>query len=254
MEDISHLLRRWPFDPARVQARLTPGADGRPVLQLRVELGILQMERDGRPDGSRPGGHASLLEQYGALAERIVRRGGSGRDFEIPPEDFKEIDREILQYYHRRLALMSLGDYARAARDADHSLGLIDLLRRHSKDPKYVARHERSVPYVLTERARARALLAMKRHRPVDAVASIEEGITRIQEYFREAPSEADGGAAKALAFLRRWARKLRRAHGIEPPLDDQLAEAVRSENYEEAARLRDEIRRRGPVDKTGPA
>jgi hypothetical protein len=244
LDDISGILGSWPFDAARIQARMTTGADGRPVIQLRVDLGVLQMERDGRPDGTRPGGFSSSLRRCRALIEEA---GEAGETAKLSGEDFPEIDRELLQYHHRRMALFSLGDYARAARDADHSLELLRLVQEHSDDEAYIAAHEKSFPFVLMERARARVLLALRKRRPRTAVFHVEEGVRLIQEHVRRAASEAGERTINEILFLRRWARKLRRAHGLEPPLERQLDAAVGREDYEEAARLRDEIRRKTP-------
>ncbi len=239
LDDISGILGGWPFDAARIQARLTTSADGRPVIQLRVDLGVLQMERDGRPDGARPGGFPSTLHRCRAVLEEAEEA------HELSADDFPEIDRELLQYHHRRMALFSLGDYARAARDADHSLDILRLVHEHARDEAYVAAHERSLPFVLMERARARVLLALRKKRPRTAVFHVEEGVRLIQEHVRRTANEAGERTIKEIVFLRRWARKLRRAHGLEPPLERQLDAAVKREDYEEAARLRDQIRRK---------
>ena len=42
--DIDALLRDWEFKPGSSQARLVTAADGRRILQMRVELGVLQLE------------------------------------------------------------------------------------------------------------------------------------------------------------------------------------------------------------------
>ena len=46
--------------------RIVPGDDGREKLQMRIDLGLLQMELDGRPDGQRPAGAESLLDHLEA--------------------------------------------------------------------------------------------------------------------------------------------------------------------------------------------
>lgn len=242
-EDISHILERWPFDTGRVQARMLKGAGGVHIIQLRVDMGLIQMRRDGSPDGEERGGPSSILGRYRAILKRIARAPEAPGGLAISPEELPEIDRELLQYHHRRMALMSLGDYERAARDAEHSLGLLRLVQNHCSDEAFVAAHERSIPLVILERTRAWALLAIRRKQPRAAVVHMEKGISLIEEHARERRPE--GGTVKELGFLRRWVRKLRRAHGIEPPLERQLENAVRREDYEEAARLRDEIRRR---------
>ena len=52
--DISGVLRGWTFQPGQVNVRLIRGSDGKPKLQLRLDLGLLQMELNGRPDGKKP--------------------------------------------------------------------------------------------------------------------------------------------------------------------------------------------------------
>ena len=49
--DLTGLMREWPFEGDRLQARIVALAEDREVLQVRVQLGMLQMEMDGRPDG-----------------------------------------------------------------------------------------------------------------------------------------------------------------------------------------------------------
>jgi hypothetical protein len=51
--DISTILRDWDFDPEGVTVRTIQGDDGREKVQLRLDLGVMQMEMDGRPDGER---------------------------------------------------------------------------------------------------------------------------------------------------------------------------------------------------------
>ena len=255
LRDISDVLVAWPLDPAKIQSRIAEDENGRRVVQLRIDLGVLQMELDGRPDGERPGGHESILAQYAALGERIEeraeesaeeRRGDSG-GFEIPPEDYAEVDREILQYYHRRLAFYGAGDYERAARDAEHSLELLELVCQHAKNHDYVVRISGMIPSVLLERARTKALISLREKDPSGAVEQVEDGVQQIQEHLRRSSSEAGDRTAKEISFLRRWARRIRRANALGEPLELQLQEAIQREDYQEAARLRDEIKRREP-------
>ena len=50
--DIDRLLRDWDAQHGVTQARLIDARNGRTVLQVRLDLGILQLEIDGRPDGT----------------------------------------------------------------------------------------------------------------------------------------------------------------------------------------------------------
>jgi hypothetical protein len=58
--DISALLDQWDYQPGQVVVRKFRGKDGQDKIQLRVDLGLLQMNAKGRPDGKRPFGHESL--------------------------------------------------------------------------------------------------------------------------------------------------------------------------------------------------
>lgn len=64
--DLTAILQDWPYEPGQINARLIRGDDGEPKIQLRLDLGILQMEAEARPDGQRPHGFDSLLEYYEA--------------------------------------------------------------------------------------------------------------------------------------------------------------------------------------------
>src|SRR5262245_37546884 len=63
-KDIGPLLKGWDYEPGTINVRKINGADGSPKLQMRLDLGLLQMELTGRPDGAKPHGHDSLLEYF----------------------------------------------------------------------------------------------------------------------------------------------------------------------------------------------
>src|SRR5690606_4336837 len=60
--DIDPVLREWAYEPGEISARIVKATDGRQVVQMRIEMGLLQMELEGRPDGERPEGFPSLLD------------------------------------------------------------------------------------------------------------------------------------------------------------------------------------------------
>ena len=62
--DIGDLLSAWQFDPEEFHARQIKSEDGVEKIQIRIDMGILQLEMQGRPDGQQPHGHISLLEYY----------------------------------------------------------------------------------------------------------------------------------------------------------------------------------------------
>ena len=93
--------------PQARSARLLRAADGREVIQMRVELGLLQLEVDNRPDGQRPG-RDTYFEYLRGLAVH------EGEDFELTEEQCAAADREFLQFYHRRICWLALREFSRS--------------------------------------------------------------------------------------------------------------------------------------------
>ncbi len=75
--DLNTLLNDWEHESGAIKVRKVPGLDGREKLQLRIDLGLLQMEMTGRPDGKRPHNCESLLQYHQRRAARADARGDS---------------------------------------------------------------------------------------------------------------------------------------------------------------------------------
>src|SRR5690348_10258357 len=99
-QDLNPMMRDWPFEPGTIQVRTVVGDDGTLKLQLRLDLGILQMEMTGRPDGQTPFGCASLLEHYEKVAARCAS-DGKGEIFRLTGDDCMKLQQEGIQFYHR---------------------------------------------------------------------------------------------------------------------------------------------------------
>src|SRR5437870_2039393 len=63
-KDLTPILDGWRHDPENFSVRIIPGDDGRDKIQVRLDLGVLQMEVDGRPDGESPEGQESWFEVF----------------------------------------------------------------------------------------------------------------------------------------------------------------------------------------------
>ena len=235
--DLDSLLKKWDFRPGEVIARLIKARNGREVLQMRVDMGVLQMETDLRPDGLRPNGAETY---YDYLVGEVIREVDA---FRLSQEQCAEADREFVQFYHRRLCWLSLREYRRAARDADHSLAFMDFVRTHSPNEEWTISHEQYRPFVLFHRVQAGALAALEDKGPEAAIAEINAGLDRFRDLFARYEAEEQFEEDELVRRLRDMRESLRRRYEVGATLDEQLAEAVRSENYELAARLRDQIR-----------
>jgi UvrB/uvrC motif len=250
--DIDEALQGWPFEPesSDIVARVVRARDGRTVLQIRIELGILQLEVEGRPDGVRPHGFATYLDY---LRHRAAGRGqapgGKAPPWSMTAEHCAEADREFVQYYHRRVAWLALQRYDRALLDAEHTLVLMDFVCRHGMNAEYIASHERFRGLVLFHRTQAAACLALERHRPEEAIDAVREGADRLARHRTAWGGEPEGDEDpndSLLEQLHQLEHEIRQNFAVQKTLREQLDEAVAREDYESAARLRDQIRARG--------
>jgi hypothetical protein len=192
----------------------------------------------GRPDGTHPHGYDSCLEWLSDLESRTPRT------FRMSEEQCLEADREFLQYYHRRVCWLALREFDRVMADADHTLRLMDFASLHCPSEEWALGHERYRTFVLFHRAQAAALAELEASRPEEALEEIHSGLERIRAVFvgMQAEEQFDHDEqVKQLLKLREW---LQREYEIGRTLHEQLAEAVAAEEYELAAKLRDQIRR----------
>jgi hypothetical protein len=237
--DIDRILREWAYEPGEISARLVRATDGREVLQMRVEMGVLQLETAGRPDGQHPGGADTYFDYLVGLADR------EGESFELSPEQRTEADREFMQFYHRRVCWLALREFRRATSDADHTLAFMDFVRDHASDEEWTLSHEQYRPFVLFHRTQAATLAILDEAGPEEALQELHRGLQRFRDLFAEYEAEEqfeDDELVQRLIGLR---DTLRDQYHLKPSLSEQLAEAVAAEQYELAAKLRDELSRR---------
>ena len=243
--DIGHILQNWPYEPGEVSARRIRGADGKDKIQLRLDMGLLQMEVDGRPDGARPNGFESLLDYYEHQRRREVRADGA-ESFELDEKACELLRAEGMMYYHRYLAQFVLEDYEAVERDTMRNLRVMDLCARYAKDPSDRFFLEQYRAYVLMMCARARARMAVRDKRPKAALAAVQRGMDAIQAYYKRMAQEEAIGSSTELAILRAMAHEIQARIPVDPlrRLRDQLDQAVKDERYEDAAKLRDRLDR----------
>ena len=238
-EHIDRILRDWPYDPDAINVRMTKGENGRAIIQMRVDLGLLQLEIAGRPDGIRPQGFDTYYDYLVGEAVHL------GEDFVMDDDQCDEADREFVQYYHRRNCWLRLREFRKAMEDANHTLGLMDFCRDHSPEQSWTISHEQYRPYVLFQRTQAEALAELEERGAQEAVDAIQRGLDRIYEVFAEHDAEEHFEEDEMVNRLKELKDSLRDQFDGETRLRQQLSEAVAAEQYELAAKIRDELARR---------
>lgn len=274
--DLTEMLEEWPFEAGKISVRVIEGKDGEPRIQVRLDLGLLQMHVSGRPDGKRPEGYDSLLDyheshidqlqmdelqnlesasepQTDAEIETFIESDEEEEeDATIPRfltgEECKALREEAQQYYHRYIALLVLEDYEAVVRDTSRNLRVLDLFRDYALEEEDRHAMEGHRPYIMMMRARSLASLAMKAEENKAAIFAINEGLESLKQYYDslEHPElYEESGEVQMLRDMRdALVPKLPVSQKAE--LRQRLDAAIASENFELAAILRDEIRMLG--------
>lgn len=243
-KDISGILAGWDYDPRRVTARWITGKDGRPKVQLRLDLGLFQMEAEGRPDGARPHGFPSLLDYYRDLEQSLPQNHPA---LVLNEEACSDLQQEAVQYYYRYIAFYALGHLEGVIRDTQHNLDIMSHIERHAADPEQAWQILQFYPYVRMMHARAAAEQAEAQGSLEQAIALLEAGISDIEQFWAvHGDEEVPVGELDEMIVLQEQLRHLRGKLPVNPlqRLRDRLDLALKEEDYEQAARLRDQIRR----------
>src|SRR3982074_94356 len=169
--DLNSILKDWPHENRAIKVRKILGLDGRQKLQLRIDLGVLQMELAGRPDGMRPHGCESLLTYHQLRAARAQARN---ENYELTPEQCAELQQEGIQYYHRYLSLFQINDFEGVVRDTQRNLDLFTFVAEHTAREEFSWALQQFRPYVLMMNTRAKASILLGEGRFAESIAEIE--------------------------------------------------------------------------------
>ena len=245
-KDITGTLAGWDFDPTRVSARWVKGDDGQTKIQLRLDLGLFQMEPNGRPDGTKPHGYPSLLDYY-----QTLERTAHGDAFPLLGEEHcAELQQEAVQFYYRYLSLYALRHYEGVIRDTRHNMAILDLVERYAEDEDLAWEFLQFYPYIrmMNTRATADQFVEDGRDEYEMAMLAVEQGLADIRafwkrfddtDYDEDITSDEEELLAELLAELRQ-----RKPKTAGERLREDLQRAIAMENYERAATLRDALRR----------
>ncbi len=277
--DLTELLDEWPYEPGQIAVRVIEGIDGQPRIQVRLDLGILQMNTDGRPDGKRPHGFDSLLDYFESKIDQsnldsldladasdtpdhdpndevFLEKTPFDRQHEVSgpnsrfltPDDCRSLREEAQQYYHRYIAMLVLEDYEAVVRDTSRNMRVLDIFRDHAITAEDMHAMESHRPYIMMMRARSLASQALKSEENKAAVLAIDEGLDALKKYYEMVGHPELFDESGEVAMLRDMRDTLipKLPVSQRAELRQRLDAAIAAENFELAAILRDEIRMLG--------
>lgn len=239
--DLSHLLDEWAYDPSSISARWIEGDDGRQKVQLRLDLGLFQMEVEGRPDGTKPHGYETLLVYH-------MNREASDPSYVeqlLDESACAELQQEAVQYYYRYLCMYALNDLPRVIRDTQHNLDLFDFITRHAEDEDIAWQFLQFYTEVKTMNTRARAEKAANEDHYDLAVQLVRQGLTDVQDFWKTFGSDLDyDESTQDEDILQELLREMesRRPKSEHETIAEALQSAIAKEDYERAAMLRDKL------------
>lgn len=244
--DISHLLDQWDYEPGQVVVRKFKGKDGEEKIQLRVDLGLLQMNAHGRPDGKRPFGYPSVYDYFLSKRKQFAAKNeGNDDGFLLKPEDCAKLQLEFLQYHHRYICFLQLEEYPGAIRDTGRNLEVLDFVEKFAEAPELAWSLQQFRPQVLMVRTRALATQKLDADNYRAAIANVEEGLESIRDFYQKFARADLQEQSSELQALQSWLNELENSRPMtkREKLEFDLSEAVKREDYETAAKVRDELR-----------
>ena len=242
--DISHVLKGWDYESGTINVRKVVGLDGVPKLQMRLDLGLLQMELTGRPDGARPHGRESLLDYYENQLKDHENHNGTDLGFHLTDEQCQSLRDEAVLYYHRYLSLFVLGEFSGVVHDTARNIRVLDLCGKFAINEQDQLILEQYRPYLFMMNTRAAASIQFKEKRYVDAITTVKIGLRKIKKFFARFDQEDAYTQCNEVKVLRKFAKDIRRKLPVDPvrKLQGSLERAIKEERYEEAAVLRDQL------------
>lgn len=239
--DLNDLLRDWPHEPGMIKVRKILGTDGKEKLQLRIDLGLIQMETQGRPDGLEPHDHESLLEYHQARARRAEKKGNA---YTLNADEIGDLQQEGIQYYHRYISFFQLSDYQGVIRDTQRNLDMFQFVAKHAEKEDMAQSVEQFTPYVLMMLTRARASIEIEREEFAAAVRQIEDGMEKIRTFYDKVENPEAAANSAELGFLGEWLEEVRARQPLTKleKMQREMDKAIANEAYERAAELRDMI------------
>jgi len=242
--DISPLLGGWEYAPGELSVRKIEGGRGGQKIQIRMDLGLMQLEWSGRPDAIRPHGYSSLLDYY--QEKKAEQEGDQGPGtFSLSHEDCWDLAQEAMKYYWRRISFFELKEYQRAEADAKHNLKILDMCYDYAENDEDRQLAEQYRVFVTAHRIQARALACLDDDAHAEAIEGIREGIVEIEAFLEKIGQVDQLDDCPELLFLREWESEVETSRPRSPRelLVAELEAAVDADKFELAASLRDRLR-----------
>jgi hypothetical protein len=158
---------------------------------------------------------------------------------------------EAFQYHHRYICLLQLEDFAGVLRDTSRNLKVFDFVEEYAEDDELAWSLQQFRPQVLMIHTRAVATQYLQTEEFAAAIKEIEAGIERLREFYEDHGRHDLLTQSPEINALQHWLEEVNRKRPLSKreKLEQDLSNAVKSEDYEKAARVRDALKKLKPTD-----
>ena len=198
----------------------------------------------GRPDGQFPYGEQSLLDYY------LASRGPNARS--LDDAAFTALREESWQYYVRRNFAFQLGDFIQAREDAEHNLGIWNVIEQSDLGDAAKWSYLRWWPWIERDRAIAQALWDLQEGSAEHAATELYRAHRAIEEFgqrhadtYAQEGEEGETLCSAMCQHIDALVRLLREDEGLPVSLEEQIDDASARGDSEAVEELRIEMIRR---------
>lgn len=241
-QDLRLILRDWGFRPGYERARDVVGQDERHYFQLRCDLGVSQLAARGHPSGKTFEGFESLLEVEEKRQEEFIDANAETFNrFRIPASMCQKLGGESYEYYLRYKAAFVLNQWDVAIQDARRNyraLMLVDYYGEPRKDQREQTREGRGRVIGMLYKAKTQKLLA--EGKPEIAWRVARTGMRRINKAVRQGRAVPTSDFSLLRELAEACAKRMPSNSPIR--LRQELRDAIRQQEFEKAAKIRDRL------------
>ena len=130
-------------------------------------------------------------------------------------------------------------------RDTTRNLKVFDFVEDYADSDELAWSLQQFRPQVLMLQTRAAASQFLQTEEYAAALKEIEAGIDRIREFYEDRSRHEQAASCPEVAGLQHWLEEVNRKRPLSKreQLERDLTEAVREEDYEKAAKVRDALK-----------
>ena len=156
-----------------------------------------------------------------------------------------KLHQEALQYHHRYICLLQLDDFDGVLRDTQRNREAFDFVEEYAENDELAWSLQQFRPQLLMMETRATASHLLKDESFDAAINAIEVGIHEIRQFFNDRSRSDLIEFSGEIQSLESWLEEVREKKPMtaREQLERDLAEAVRLEDYEKAAKVRDALK-----------